>query len=76
MEPEMLMTMISTLGFPIVCVLVLFYYVKYLNDAHAQEIAELRRDMIASNEELRKSIEANTLITTKLYERMGATQNG
>lgn len=76
MEPDMIMTMISTLGFPIVCVLVLFYYVKYLNDAHAQEIAELRRDMIASNEELRKSIEANTLITTKLYERMGAKQDG
>lgn len=76
MEPEMLMTMISTLGFPIVCVLVLFYYVKYLNDTHAQETAELRRDMIDSNEELRKSIEANTLITTKLYERMGGTQDG
>lgn len=72
MEPEMIMQMISTLGFPIVCVLIMFYYVKYLNDTHAQEIKELRQDMISSNEELRKSIEANTLITTKLYERMSS----
>lgn len=71
MDAEMLMQMVSTLGFPIVCVLIMFYYVKYLNDQHAQEIKELRHDMITSNEELRKSIEANTLITTKLYERMG-----
>lgn len=72
MEPELVMQMVSTLGFPIVCVLIMFYYVKYLNDTHAQEIKELRQDMISSNEELRKSIEANTLITTKLYERMNS----
>lgn len=71
MDAELIMQMVSTLGFPIVCVLIMFYYVKYLNDQHAQEIKELRHDMITSNEELRKSIEANTLITTKLYERMG-----
>lgn len=73
MELEMVMQMVSTLGFPIVCVLIMFYYVKYLNDTHAQEIKELRQDMISSNEELRKSIEANTLITTKLYERLSIT---
>lgn len=70
MDYQVLMQMVSTLGFPIVCVLMMFYYVKYLNDTHSQEITQLRQDMIASNEELRKSIEANTLVTTKLYERM------
>lgn len=71
MDYQVLMQMVSTLGFPIVCVFMMFYYVKYLNDTHSQEITQLRQDMIASNEELRKSIEANTLVTTKLYERMG-----
>ena len=70
MDYQVLMQMVSTLGFPIVCVFMMFYYVKYLNDTHSQEIKQLRQDMIASNEELRKSIEANTLVTTKLYERM------
>lgn len=70
MDYQVLMQMVSTLGFPIVCVFMMFYYVKYLNDTHSQEITQLRQDMIASNEELRKSIEANTLVTTKLYERM------
>lgn len=70
MDYQALMQMVSTLGFPIVCVFMMFYYVKYLNDTHSQEITQLRQDMIASNEELRKSIEANTLVTTKLYERM------
>lgn len=68
MEP--LIEMISTVGFPIVCVLILFYYVKYLTDQHNEEIKELRKEMIDNNNELRKSIEANTLITQKLYERM------
>lgn len=70
MEAEVVLQAISTVGFPVVCVLIMFYYVKYLNDLHAQEIKELRQDMISSNEKLQKSIEANTLITTKLYERM------
>lgn len=70
MDYQVLMQMVSSLGFPIVCVFMMFYYVKYLNDTHSQEITQLRQDMIASNEELRKSIEANTLVTTKLYERM------
>ena len=70
MDYQVLMQMVSTLGFPIVCVFMMFYYVKYLNDTHSQEITQLRQDMIASNEELRKSIEANTLVTTELYERM------
>lgn len=72
MDYQLLMQMVSTLGFPIVCVFMMFYYVKYLNDTHSQEITQLRQDMIASNEELRKSIEANTLVTTKLYERMSS----
>lgn len=72
MDYQVLMQMVSTLGFPIVCVFVMFYYVKYLNETHSQEITQLRQDMIASNEELRKSIEANTLVTTKLYERMNS----
>lgn len=70
MDYQVITQMVSTLGFPIVCVFMMFYYVKYLNDTHSQEITQLRQDMIASNEELRKSIEANTLVTTKLYERM------
>ena len=70
LDAEVIMNLISTLGFPIVCVLILFYYVKYQGDVHAQEIKELRQGMINTNEELRKSIEANTLVTTKLYERM------
>lgn len=72
MDYQVLMQMVSALGFPIVCVFVMFYYVKYLNETHSQEITQLRQDMIASNEELRKSIEANTLVTTKLYERMNS----
>ena len=59
MDVNILLDAISVVGFPIVMCLSLFWYIKYQNDEHVKEIATLRQ-----------AIENNTLIITKLYERM------
>lgn len=59
-------SLISTLGFPIVACLAMGYYVKYLTDQHKKEI-----------DDLKQVIEANTIVLTRLYERIiGGDDNG
>lgn len=50
---------VSNLGFPIAITLYLLYYVKELNDQHREEVNELRT-----------AIENNTLIVTKLCDKL------
>ena len=51
---------ISNLGFPIAVCVGLFWYIMKQNEAHKEE-----------TENLRQAIDNNTLIITKLYERLG-----
>lgn len=51
---------ISNLGFPIAVCVALFWYLMKENEAHKEE-----------TEKLREALENNTLIITKLYERLG-----
>ena len=51
---------ISNLGFPIAVCVGLFWYIMKQSEAHKEE-----------TERLRTAIENNTLIITKLYERLG-----
>lgn len=59
MDINSIQTLITSVGFPIVCCLGLGWYIKYLTDSHKTEI-----------DSLREVINANTLIVTKLYEKM------
>ena len=52
-------TLISNVGFPIAAGIALAYYVKELTKQHKDEVGELRT-----------AIENNTLVITKLYERL------
>ena len=56
---NMLTQIISTVGFPIVMSLVLFWYVRELNNTHKAE-----------TDDLRKAIEANTIAITRLSDKM------
>lgn len=58
MDVNLLLDAISVVGFPIIMCLSLFWYIKYQNDLHTKEI-----------ETLRETIQQNTIVITKLYER-------
>ena len=62
MDWNAVIQLISTLGFPIVCCIALFWYMVKQRDLHKEEINELK-----------KSIDNNTLILTRLYEKLGAS---
>lgn len=55
-----IITIISTLGFPTVMTIALFWKVNNQDEKHREQI-----------ENLQKVINDNTLVITKLYERMG-----
>lgn len=58
-------TLITQMGFPIVCCLALGWYVKYMTDNHKEEINKITQ-----------ALNNNTLVLTKLCERLGVEENG
>ena len=56
--------LVGSLGFPIVCCGALFWYLVKENDAHKEEM-----------EELRKSVEANTTAINSLCQHLGGKSN-
>lgn len=64
MDVTMLTQLIGSLGFPIVCCGALFWYLVKEKDAHKDEM-----------EELRKSVEANTMAINSLCQHLGGGNN-
>lgn len=62
MDWNAVIQLISTLGFPTVCCIALFWYMVKQRDLHKEEINELK-----------KSIDNNTIILTRLYEKLGGS---
>jgi hypothetical protein len=56
---------ISNVGFPIACVIALAYYVREINNQHKTEV-----------DDLRTAIENNTLVITKLIDRLDLDMKG
>lgn len=64
MDVTTITQLIGSLGFPIVCCSALFWYMIKEKDAHKAEM-----------EELRKSVEANTLAINNLCSHLGGINN-
>lgn len=68
--------LISTVGFPIVCCLLMFYYIKSVTDKFQQQIMDI---MTAHKEETRSmetALNNNTLALQKLSDKLGVEVNG
>ena len=59
MDANALVQLISNLGFPIAMCGALFWYINKQTEQHKEEMHELKQ-----------SIDNNTLVITKLYERL------
>lgn len=71
MNASEVIQLISNVGFPIVCVLALAWYVKYSNDKNDDRIDELNTKY---QEEIRSVTEAlnnNTLALQRLCDKLG-----
>lgn len=76
MTPQDIITIVSTVGFPILACGAMAWYVKYTNDQHSKQLDEI---MVQHKDEMAKVTEAvnnNTLALTKLCERMEHDADG
>lgn len=64
---------ISTVGFPIVCVLILFWYVKYVTDRNTEELKELREAHATEVSQMTQALNNNTLTIQKLIDALSVT---
>lgn len=81
MDIDTILTAITTIGFPIVCVLICFYYIYTRDKAHQEEESALREthheeiisildEQRTENNKLVEAINNNTIVINKLIERM------
>ncbi len=60
-----IITLISNVGFPIACCVALGWYVKDINDSYKSHVAVMT-----------EALNQNTLVLTKLYERVENIERG
>ena len=67
-------TMITTVGFPIVACCGMGWYVKYNNDKNREDTKALNEqhtiEMIAFKDEIKEALNNNTIALTKLCEKL------
>ena len=68
MDVEEEITGISTLGFPIICCLLMMYYVKYSTDNHREEVSKLNEEHRKEMVEVTEALNNNTLALQKLCD--------
>ena len=68
MDVQEIITGISTLGFPIICCLLMMYYVKYSTDNHREEVSKLNEEHRKEMTEVTEALNNNTLALQKLCD--------
>lgn len=75
MEFTEILQAISTVGFPILCALVMGYYVKYISDKNREDIKELNtqhnEEMMSFKSDMVKALNNNTQAMIKLCAKLG-----
>lgn len=70
---DALLQAIGTYGFPIVVAILCMWYVKYVNDKHTEEVAELNRQHKTELSEVTQAVNNNTIALTKLCDKLGVS---
>lgn len=65
-NPDTFLQLISTLGFPIVCVLFLFWFIYDSNQKHREDINNLHSQHNEETQKLANAINNNTEVMNKL----------
>ena len=70
MDAQSITTIISSLGFPIFCCLALGYWIKVTTESFNKQLDDTRKEHKEEINSLKDSIDTNTIVLTKLLERM------
>lgn len=71
MDTNAIVTLIGSLGFPIVACLGMAWYVKYQMDNYSKQIKELREEHNKEIDKVTEALNNNTLAIQKLCDKMG-----
>lgn len=65
---------ISQVGFPIVCVIAMAWYVKYITDENREEINRINEKHDTEMKEITTAINNNTLALQRLCDKLGSEE--
>lgn len=71
MDVNGIVTLVGSLGFPIVCCGILFWYVKYQTDLNTKETASMRKEHQDEISKVTEALNNNTLALQKLCDSLG-----
>lgn len=74
MTVDAVVSAISTIGFPIVCCLVLGWYVKYITDKNREEINKLNEQHKTEMTDVTQAINNNTLVMQRLIDSLSKSE--
>lgn len=72
---ETIVTIISTVGFPIGMCLIMGYWIKTTHDDHREDIKRLQENHSEETKELTQAINNNTLVVQELVTKLGENDN-
>lgn len=72
MDVQTIFQAIASVGFPIVCCVIMMYYIKYREDASRDEIQHLTDQHRQEMTEITEAIHNNTLVIQKLIDILNA----
>lgn len=76
MDINSIVTVISSVGFPIVACIGLGWYVKYQTDNNNKEVSEMRREHQEEIAKVTDALNNNTLALQKLCDRLDTKLEG
>lgn len=73
-EVPAILSAISQVGFPIVCVIAMAWYVKYITDKNREEINRINEKHATEMKEITTAINNNTLALQRLCDKLGSEE--
>lgn len=70
MGPSDIAQLITSVGFPIVACCAAAYYIKYISDKNREEVTDLNKQHQEEMMKVTEAINNNTLVITKLCEKL------
>lgn len=70
MDLNLIMTLVGSLGFPIVACIGLGWYVKYMTDTNRSDMTEMRKEHKEEMNKMTEAVNNNTIVIQKLIDKI------
>ena len=70
MDLNVIMTLVGSLGFPIVACIGLGWYVKYMTDTNRSDMTEMRKEHKEEMTKMTEAVNNNTIVIQKLIDKI------